>query len=162
MLPVAIVLNLPERLCHDRNRGRADRSFGPHVIRNQVGAAPPVAESCSREGFRKVFVLSDPAEVEAATIERQPLWNDLRHERGPFDIIGDVHGCADELEELLGRLGYVDCFAGRAGRSSHPAGRKAIFVGDLVDRGPRVLDTLQIVRSMVAGQRHCACRATTM
>src|SRR6188768_760470 len=36
VLPVAIVLHLPERLCHERNAGRADRSFGPHVIQNQI------------------------------------------------------------------------------------------------------------------------------
>ena len=46
-----------------------------------------------------------PEEVEAATVERVPLWNDRTDEHGPFDIIGDVHGCCDELEELLGRLG---------------------------------------------------------
>lgn len=43
------------------------------------------------------------AEVEAAMIERVPLWNDRSHEYGPFDFIGDVHGCADELEVLLNR-----------------------------------------------------------
>ena len=45
-------------------------------------------------------------EVEAAVIERVPLWNDRTDEHGPFDIIGDVHGCGDELEELLAQLGY--------------------------------------------------------
>ena len=53
-----------------------------------------------------------PEEVEAATVERVPLWNDKQDEHGPFDIIGDVHGCCDELEELLGRLGYVEVSAG--------------------------------------------------
>ncbi|BDC49606.1 hypothetical protein F183_A19220 [Bryobacterales bacterium F-183] len=58
-----------------------------------------------------------------------------------FDIIGDVHGCSDELEELLARLG---------------ADRKKVFVGDLVDRGPRVLDTVEIVRGMIAqGNAFC-------
>jgi protein phosphatase len=149
VLPVAIVLNLPERLCHERNSGRADRGFGPHVIRNQVRQLRRSLKYLGREGFRKVFVLNEPAEVELATLERQRVWNDLRHECGPFDIIGDVHGCADELEELLGKLGYAFATSGES-VFVHPAGRKAIFVGDLVDRGPRVLDTLQIVRRMVA------------
>jgi protein phosphatase len=104
-----------------------------------------------------VFVLESPEEVEAAAVERVPLWNDKRQEHGPFDIIGDIHGCCDELEALLQRLGYVPIsFA--AGDSlwgsrayAHPEGRKAVFVGDLVDRGPRILDTVRLVRNMV----HC-------
>ena len=64
---------------------------------------------------------------------------------GPFDIIGDVHGCCDELEQLLQQLGYE---RNDGGPWAHPAGRKAIFVGDLVDRGPRIVDTLRTVMSM--------------
>ena len=105
-LPVAIVLNLPERVCQERNRLRPDRDFGPHVVRNQMSQLRRSLRGLRKEGFRHVFVLETPEEVEAATIERVPLWNDRRDEHGPFDIIGDVHGCCDELEELLGRLGY--------------------------------------------------------
>ena len=105
-LPVAIVFNLPERVCHDRNRGRSDRDFGPHVIRQQMQQMRRSLRGLEREGFRHVFVLSTPEEVDAAVIERQPLWNNLKHEHGPFDIIGDVHGCYDELVALLGQLGY--------------------------------------------------------
>jgi protein phosphatase len=90
-----------------------------------------------------VFVLSSVEEIEAATVERQPLWNNLKHEHGPFDIIGDVHGCHEELVELLGRLGY-DLDARR-----HPTGRKAVFLGDLVDRGPAVPQVLRLVMSLV-------------
>src|SRR6478672_1370984 len=53
-----------------------------------------------REGFRYVYVLNSPEEVEQAEIERQPLWNNRKWDRGPFDIVGDVHGCFDELVEL--------------------------------------------------------------
>ncbi len=72
---------------------------------------------------------------------------DRREDSGPFDIIGDVHGCADELERLLERLGYAPD-AGGVWRS--PAGRTAVFVGDLVDRGPRIVDALAIAMGMVA------------
>ena len=96
-LPVAIVLNLPERLCHDRNQGRTDRDFGPHVIRQQTQQLRRSLRGLEREGFRHVFVLDSAENVDAATIERQPLWNNRKHEHGPFDIIGDVHGCFDEL-----------------------------------------------------------------
>ena len=161
-LPVAIVLNLPEKVCHDRNRNRNERAFGPHVVRQQISQMRRSLRGLRREGFRHVFVLNGPEEVEAATVERVPLWNDKRAEHGPFDIVGDVHGCCDELEELLRRLGYEPTTL--EGQPSgwgdqtylHPQGRKAIFVVDLVDRGRRILDTVQLVRNMVvAGSALC-------
>jgi protein phosphatase len=106
VLPVAIVLDLPERLCHDRNRVRPDRDFGPHVVRNQKSQLHQSLRGLGREGFRHVHVMKSQEEVDAAIIERQPLWNNRKHETGPFDIIGDVHGCCDELEQLLQQLGY--------------------------------------------------------
>jgi protein phosphatase len=156
-LPVAIVLDLPERVCQERNAGRPDRGFGPHVVRNQAAQLRRSLRGLRKEGFRHVFVLESPEEEEAATVERVPLWNDKSDEHGPFDIIGDVHGCTDELEELLGRLGYEVLAVAPVGPSlvggptyAHPEGRKAIFVGDLVDRGPRVLDAVRLVATMVA------------
>jgi protein phosphatase len=153
VLPVAIVLDLPERVCHDRNRSRPERDFGPHVVRNQKSQLHRSLRGLGREGFRHVHVLRTQEEVDAAIIERQPLWNNRRQDRGPFDIIGDVHGCCDELEDLLQQLGYVR----DDGRPwSHPAGRKAIFVGDLVDRGPRIVDTLKTAMAMSgAGSALC-------
>jgi protein phosphatase len=149
VLPVAIVLNLPERLCVDRNRSREDRAFGPHVIRNQSQDLRRGLRGLEREGFRHVHILKTPEEIEAAMIERQPLWNNRKHEHGPFDIIGDVHGCLDELVELLRRLGYEVGDDGEGPRATPPAGRKAIFVGDLVDRGPAIPGVLRLVMQMV-------------
>src|SRR5947199_1327130 len=105
-LPVAIVLNLPEKVCHERNRLRDERSFGPHVVRQQQSQLRRSLRGLAKEGFRHIFVLESPEEVEAAAVERVPRYNDKRHEHGPFDIIGDVHGCCDELEALLRQLGY--------------------------------------------------------
>jgi protein phosphatase len=153
VLPVAIVLDLPERLCHDRNRSRADREFGPHVVRNQKSQLRRSLRGLGREGFRHVHILKTQDEVDVAVIERQPLWNNRKQDRGPFDIIGDVHGCCDELESLLHQLGYE---RHDGGSWDHPAGRKAIFVGDLVDRGPRIVDTLKTVMAMSrAGSALC-------
>jgi protein phosphatase len=145
VLPVAIVLDLPERVCHERNRGRPDRDLGPHVVRNQRSQLHRSLRGLGREGFRHVHVLKSQEDVDAAVIQRQSLWNNRKHERGPFDVIGDVHGCCDELEDLLQQLGYVRDGSGPWG---HPDGRKAIFLGDLVDRGPRIVDTLKTVMAM--------------
>src|SRR4051795_2887863 len=106
-LPVAIVLDVPEKVCQERNRDRPDRDFGPHVVRNQMSQLRRSLRGLRKEGFRHVFVLESPEEAEAATVERVPLWNDRAGEHGPFDIIGDVHGCRDELEALLSKLGYM-------------------------------------------------------
>src|SRR5258708_24208091 len=106
MLPVAIVLNLPEKLCVERNSSRPDRSFGAHVIPRQRQDLHRSLRGLEREGFRHVFILSTSEDIKAATIIREPLWNNLQAEHGPFDIIGDVHGCYDELIALLGQIGY--------------------------------------------------------
>ena len=154
-LPVAIVLNPPERVCHERNRLRNDRTFGPHVVRQQRSQLRRPQPALKREGFRHIFVLDSVESIALATIERVPLWNNRRGEHGPFDIIGDVHGCCDELEQLLEQLGYQrantddDPLWGNVSYR-HPEGRKAVFVGDLVDRGPRVLDVVRLARNMTA------------
>ena len=149
VLPVAIVLDLPERVCHERNQTRPDRDFGPHVVRNQKSQLHRSLRGLGREGFRHVHVLKTQEEIDAAVFQRQPLWNNRKSERGPFDIIGDVHGCCDELEELLQQLGYA---RNRDEAWSHPEGRRVIFVGDLVDRGPRIADTLKTVMLMSLAQ----------
>jgi protein phosphatase len=151
-LPVAMVLDVPEKLCQERNRQRPDRNFGPHVIRQQCQQLRRSLGSLQREGFRHIFTLASPEEIDAVVIERQRLWNNLRHEHGPFDIIGDVHGCIDELTALLERLGYLITTDGDQASGyavHHPQGRKAVFLGDLVDRGPGIPAVLRLVMSMV-------------
>ena len=153
VLPVAIVLRVSEDLCQQRNKSRPDRAFGPHVIRNQLIQLRRGLRGLEREGFRYVHILSSAEEAEQVTIERQPLWNNRKWDKGPFDIIGDVHGCYDELVELLSALGYQK---DGQNRLVPPAGRKAIFVGDLVDRGPKIVEALALVMAMVqAGTALC-------
>jgi protein phosphatase len=152
-LPVAVVFNLPERVCQDRNKSRTDRQVGEHVIRKHVQQLRKSIRGLQKEGFRHVYVLNSPEEVEQVVFERQPLWNNLKHEHGPFDIIGDVHGCFDELKSLLEKMGY--CIEKVEGdplngyKVIHPEGRKALFLGDLVDRGPGIAEVLKLVMSMV-------------
>jgi len=160
-IPVAIVFDLPEKLCQERNRSRPDRNFGQHVIRQQSQQLHRSVRNLEREGFRRVHLLRSPEEVDAAEIHREPLWNNLKHEHGPFDIIGDVHGCFDELLDLLAELGYSverpsNGTLDRSVSVRPPEGRKAVFLGDLVDRGPKIPDVLRLVMGMVeAGTALC-------
>jgi diadenosine tetraphosphatase ApaH/serine/threonine PP2A family protein phosphatase len=71
---------------------------------------------------------------------------DRRWDHGPFDVVGDVHGCLEELRRLLHELGWR--LGG--GPPTHPAGRRAVFVGDLVDRGPEIPGVLRLAMEMVA------------
>ncbi|MFG2311926.1 polynucleotide kinase-phosphatase [Streptomyces sp. NPDC048566] len=142
VLPIAIVLDVPEEVCAARNATRTDRATMPRrVIQRHIRELRRSIKQLEREGFRKVHVLRGVADVENASVVTERRFNDLTHLTGPFDIIGDVHGCARELETLLGRLGYVD--------GVHPEGRTAVFVGDLVDRGPDTPGVLRRVMSMV-------------
>ena len=151
LFPVAIVLDLPEGICRERNAARPDRDFGDHVVRHQRSQLHRSLRGLQREGFRHVWTLRSPEAVDAAEVTRSPLWSDRRHEHGPFDVIGDVHGCHDELVALLRELGYtVGTGAGGAPQVTPPDGRRAVFVGDFVDRGPDSPAVLELVMGMAA------------
>jgi len=146
----AIVLDVPESVAVERNAGRPDRDFGRHVVSRQHRELRRSMRRLTKEGFRRVHVLG-PEQVTAVEIIRERSWNDLREIRGPFDIVGDVHGCASELRTLLTELGWtVEYEAGEAVNALHPDGRQAVFVGDLVDRGPDTPGVLRLVMGMVA------------
>lgn len=138
VLPCVIVFDLPEEVCHERNVLRPDRQFGPHVVRNHTRALRRSLRDLKAEGFRYVYKLHSVEDVERATVGRVKVWNDKREEMGPFDIIGDVHGCLAELEALLLRLG---------------PDRKLVFLGDLVDRGPDSPGVLRRVMELVGSGR---------
>jgi protein phosphatase len=150
VLPVAIVLDLPADVCAARNTTRPQRNFGAHVIRRQHDQLRRSLRSLTREGFRKVHVLKSVAEIDSAVIVRERLLTDYRDRTGPFDVIGDIHGCRGELEALLSQLGYVierDPDRRPTG-AAHPLGRTAVFLGDLVDRGPDSPGVLRLVMGM--------------
>lgn len=151
-IPVAIVLDLPERLCVERNEQRPDRAFGRRVVAQHRQQLRRSLRGLRREGFRRVHVLKSEQDVNTVTVERSPLWTNKRTEHGPFDIIGDVHGCFDELVLLLEKLGYTVTGT----QVTPPPDRQAIFLGDLVDRGPKVPQVLRLVMGMVeAGTAFC-------
>jgi protein phosphatase len=94
-------------ICQERNRLRPDRQVGAHVVRRQRNDRRRSLKGLQREGFRSVWVLRAPEDVTPVEVSRAPLWTDRRIEHGPFDIVGDIHGCHAELTELLRDLGYT-------------------------------------------------------
>lgn len=152
VLPVAIVFDVPASLCIARNAERGDRRIPQRVVTRQSEQLRQSLRHLTKEGFRKVHVLRSADEVDRASIARTRLLTDRTDETGPFDVIGDVHGCLSELETLLGQLGYLVTRddQDRAIDATHPHGRRVIFLGDLVDRGPDVVGVLRLAMGMVA------------
>ncbi|MBD0324324.1 MAG: AAA family ATPase, partial [Aldersonia sp.] len=89
----AIVLDVPEDIAIERNANRPDRDFGSRVVRRQHNDLRRSLSKLRREGFRRVHVLTGVGEIESATVTTEKAWTDKRELTGPFDIIGDVHGC---------------------------------------------------------------------
>ncbi|MFF4774147.1 polynucleotide kinase-phosphatase [Microtetraspora fusca] len=145
VLADAIVLDVPESVAIARNAVRPDRDFGPRVVARQSKDLRRSLARMSKDGFRRVHVLRGD-EIDRAVVAYERAWTDKTELTGPFDIIGDVHGCRSELEALLRALGWEV----GAGGAVHPEGRTAVFVGDLVDRGPDTPGVLRLVMGMVA------------
>ncbi|MGI5231011.1 polynucleotide kinase-phosphatase [Actinoallomurus sp. CA-142502] len=156
VLSVAIVLDVPESVAKARNAARTDRDLPEHVVPRQRRELRRGMRDLHR-AFRRAYVLTGE-EIDEATVTYERSWSDKRELTGPFDLIGDVHGCRAELEELLTRLGYVierDAL-GRAAGAAHPDGRTALLLGDLVDRGPDTPGVLRLAMGMVnAGTALC-------
>lgn len=155
VLPVAIVFDMPQELCETRNQQRTDRNVPPHVIRRQLQDLKRSLKSIKKEGFKKLYTFRSEEEVNnVPAIVREKLYNDKAELHGPFDIIGDVHGCYEELIELLRKLRYIiektaDDGTNYGLKVSHPENRTVIFLGDLIDRGPASPAVLKLVMSMV-------------
>ena len=149
----AIALDLSQGHCLAQNAARNAAARPQMVVRRQWRSMQRWIKKLSAEGFRRRYRLRTPDDVAAAEIVREPLSCDRRTLGGPFDIIGDVHGCHEELQALLARLGYgvreQDNGNGPEYDTTRPAGRTAIFLGDIVDRGPDSARTLAMVMDMV-------------
>jgi protein phosphatase len=160
VLPVAVVLDVPPAVSVERNAARPDRDFGARVVRSQHSRLKRGVGGLRKEGFRYVHVLRGVDAVESAVIERPKPWTDKREVTGPFDIVGDIHGCYNEARSLLAELGWTvsesPSQADSEGESSsprfvasHPEPRTLLFLGDLVDRGPASPDVLELVMDLV-------------
>ena len=153
-LLVAIVFDIPEAVCQQRNSNREDRKVEEYVIKKHIRQLKRSIKQLKDEGFKQVYIIRSEEEANNIELIRTKLWNNKKEAHGPFDIIGDIHGCYDELCELLAKLGYVvdkEKYAAYC-----PKGRKTIFLGDLTDRGPKNIDVLKLAMSMVkAEQAYC-------
>lgn len=150
----AIVLEPGMGYCQKNARSREGTRYNPRAVEQQHSLfARDMRKLNKAFGIRTTVRLSSPEEIEGATLVRRRSFNDLRDIGGPFDIIGDIHGMASELEILLARLGWSLVWSGegeeRRATLSHPESRKLIFIGDATDRGPRSLDALLIMRAAV-------------
>lgn len=150
---VAIVLNVPEKICKQHNAARRDRQVADIVIERQCAELRQALKTLKKESFRYIHVLS-PEDIPRVTIGRVPLWTDRSGLKGPFDLIGDVHGCYEELCNLLEKLNYT--VKREAYEALPPAGRTAIFLGDLCDRGPASMAVLRLAMNMSA-KGHALC-----
>lgn len=159
--PIAIALNMPREVCDEHNRLRPERQVPERVIAKHAESMKQAVRRLESEGFRAVYSFETAEEARVVTIVRERLPVNRRELTGPFDIIGDVHGCMDELRELLVQLGYVlsevvDSDSRPAIAVEPPSGRTLLFVGDLVDRGPDTPGVLRLVMRMVeAGTALC-------
>lgn len=136
-----LIFNVPKEVCLARNAGRERRVIGPVIGRMQEMLRRTL-QSAEKEGFNAVHVIG-PEDLDAGNLRVAVRSHEVTL-KGPFDIIGDLHGCLEELKKLLVQLGYRRRF----GYYYHPAGRKAIFLGDLTDRGPHSLKTFWLVKEM--------------
>jgi protein phosphatase len=155
--PVAVVFDFSAEFCHARNQQRpVERPFGPQVPRRHAEDLARSLGHLEEEGFRRVTVFRTEEEVNAAEFVRYPLPVNKRDDRGPFDVIGDIHGCLPELLALLEKLGYTVRKTDEGWDVGHLAGRKLVFVGDLCDRGPDTPGVFRVVMDLVKrGAAYC-------
>ncbi|MBF0099415.1 MAG: AAA family ATPase [Desulfobacterales bacterium] len=162
ILPIAIVFNFSEKTCQDRNQLRFDRQVDPFIIHRQHYQLQNSLIEIVNEGFHKIYYINDDTSVDEIHVELEPLACDRHLIEGPFDIIGDIHGCYDELIVLLEKLGYQQhliaspIFQEYNLFYKHPTNRKVIFIGDVVNYGPKILETISLISNMVhEGNAYC-------
>lgn len=143
-----------------------DLSAVVHLPSYHDKALPDFQRLARRKGLACAAIVPDdhpaPASFDFAArygdqFERRPMPFDLRDDAGPFDIIGDIHGCARELMQLLETLGHAKPVWSEAPAAEwheavieHPSGRRVILLGDLTDRGPLNLASIRIAQRLVA------------
>ncbi|MBU5353501.1 polynucleotide kinase-phosphatase [Paenibacillus barcinonensis] len=140
---IAVVLDVPEQELLERDDQRK-HPRGRQRVKQQVQQFRRTLRSIRDEGFDASYILKHPYPVSFVRTAN-PLMIDMGT---GIDIIGDIHGCYEEMMELIHRLGYVD--EQGDGMLRHPEGRKLVSVGDVSSRGPESL------KCLLFWQQHCA------
>lgn len=135
---------------------QADRGFEKDQIHQQYDDFTHYIPNIDEEGFKFVYSVDPQEEIK---IIRQKLRSNKKEERGGFDIIGDIHGCFEELTELLSELGYkIQRLPDGHFDVQNPENRRVIFLGDLTDRGNDSVNVLRLVMDMVKARKaFCIC-----
>lgn len=154
---LAMVLDLPLKTLLKRRKQRTDRTVPAAAVQSQHRLMHKNQGRLKGEGVKEVHHLKGPEQIAALRFERIDYWAESKADKGPFDLIGDIHGCYDELVLLLHKLGYEIRQQDSAPCAVHSQGRKLIFLGDLVDRGPKTPQVIRLVLATVnAGLGYCA------
>lgn len=152
-VPVIVLeFAVAKSVCLEQNSGRS-RFVPEHVIEKHCNLATQARIEMRSEGYSAIYLVA-PQEVEYLI----KIQSGYREYAAPgFDIVGDIHGCNEELEDLLYNLGYrIGEVPGGDGYSYvHPEGRKLVFLGDITDRGPDSVETLRIVTLALEGGHIC-------
>ena len=150
----AYVFTTPLSECLQNNKQRPGRQVLDKVVRRQVGLVQEaVTFLAKRDVPLEILTSNRQAKSQEVSIKKTHIYTpaiEHKSDYGPFDIIGDVHGCLPELLALIKKLGYTWHQQGPVSRLTHAENRRLIFVGDLVDRGPNSLGVLALVRQAVA------------
>ena len=146
---IAVVLDIPEKELLERDAQR-EYPRRRQRVKQQVQQFKRTLRSIREDGFDASYVLKRPDEITFVRTSN-PLVTDMGT---GIDIIGDIHGCYDEMMEIIVRLGYVD--EDGSGLYRHPEGRKLVSVGDVTSRGPESL------KCLLFWQRHCAAELAYM
>jgi len=132
-----LVVSAPPEVCLERNAAR-ERRVPDEVVHRHARELVQTMRSAPLEGFTRIDTVDGAAPGDVQVMYTpQPVH---QPERGPFDLVGDVHGCFGELTELLGRLGYV---RGEDRLWRHAQGRRPVLLGDIADRGPASHEVLR-------------------
>ena len=137
-LPVAIVLDMPERSARSATQARADRAFGPHVIRNQRSQLRRRSAGWSAKGSATSTCSARPRSSTALTIKREPLWNNKKTRATGRSTSSATCTAARRDARAAGAARLRIALTRRPLRVTHPQGARLVFVGDLVDRGPTI------------------------
>ncbi len=123
--------------------GKVERKNPDKVINFKV------RKRLRRQGVKNVYLTDDLKEWNALSFRYKRMPTRMCDEHGPFDFIGDIHGCYEELKALLNKLGYESKEVIKNGsiykRYFHPDKRKLMFLGDMVDRGPASDKVMELI-----------------